>query len=430
MTRGILYFLFIFLPFSAIAQFSASSALSYDYGKVTKIPGLEAVLVLERIDASAELLYSFADSSRIEWHYHTASTDSLILSSVQRDTTLTTLDSLEQGCYELRVNDTVSHFFAVVDFSEYQPELDSVWVEDEGDSCNTVRLFASLNRPEIAVYDKLNDSTHLLPVPKTTYRWSTETAAETSPLEQEAPLEDVIYDCVPFSDDFFQNNDFAVLYRNPDTLSSDYYQAIAVRLVKLEPTIPEDEGKSNLLQTSSETEGSAPLDVTYSITTEGAVDARTWWVWNVDDSQPNSPTYRYQEQITHSFVKFVPNGYRVKVEISNDFCKVQDSMDVKVYESALEVPNILILGFGAEGQFKVAYNSLELSSFKAIVYDRWGRRVHAWDDPSLGWDGRSPVTNAFVSPGVYYCSIKARGTDGKKHDGIFEINVIREKGVR
>jgi hypothetical protein len=78
----------------------------------------------------------------------------------------------------------------------------------------------------------------------------------------------------------------------------------------------------------------------------------------------------------------------------------------------------------------VAYLSIDPSSFKAAVYDRNGRLMYKWEDPTGGWDGRSPVTGAYVSPGAYYYSIQARGTDGIKYELMGDVNVIREKGIK
>lgn len=430
MKKYLLNIAMLLLPGIMMAQFSVESDLSYDYGNDNRIAGIEDVVVLEKIDETAHLKYSFSDSTKSEWHYHTASADSLIGSSVLCDT-VNVLDSLQQGCYELRIPDSVSYFYYIVDFSEYQPVIDSVWVNDSGDSCNCLDVYATLDRPEISVYDKLNDSTHILEEPSTIFTWSDEGEKQEneSPMNFDAPLEDVAYFCLPYSDDFFDDNDLVVKYSNPDSVSADLYTAIAVKISSLEASIPDEDEYTNVLTSSSTTEGSAPLDVTYVLSYEGAAEYVSWWIWDLEDEQPSSPTYRYQETVTHSFVKYTEDGYRVKVVVGNDFCQAEDSADVTVTESKLEIPNILVLGFGAEGKFKVAYQSLDPSSFKAAIYNRQGRLIYQWNDPDGGWDGRSPVTGAYVSPGAYYYSIRARGTDGQKYKEVGDVSVIREKGM-
>lgn len=413
-----------------MAQFSVTSDVSYDFGKDSEIAGIDEVVVFEKVDGSASLGYLFTDTglTNVEWHYHTAISDSLISSMVVNDTAEVMLDSLEQGLYELRINDTIAYYYSVIDFSEYQPRVDSVWVDDSRDSCNFVQLNASLLRQDMPVYDKLNDSTHLLAVPKTTYMWSNETKDSKSPATLKAPFENIEYACTPYSDDFFTANNLVVNYSTPDTVYAASYTAIAVSLGELEDTIPEVDDKNTFIN-STTTEGSAPLDVTYSVAPEGAVQYTDWWVWNVDIGKPSATIYRNQEKITHTFLKYAPSGYRVQVVVGNESCQVLDSIDVKVTESRLEVPNVLVLGFGASGRFKVAYQSIDPSTFKAAIYNRNGRLIYKWEDPKGGWDGRSPVTGAYVSPGAYYYSIRARGTDGEKYELVGDVNVIREKGI-
>ncbi len=424
--KNIIISILLLLPLSLVAQFSVSTDLSYDYGKDNKISGVDAVVVLQKVDSSAEISYQFTDSTLAEWHYHTAASDSLI---VTLNDTVAVLDSLQQGLYELKLDATTSYYYYIVDFSEYQPVVDSVWVDDSGDSCNYVRLYASLLRDTIPVYDKENDTTHLHLTATTTYVWSNENDDEKSPLKQDAPLEDITYTCIPFTDDFFSGNNLKVKYTEPDTAYAEPYTAIAVAMSAIDASIPDEDGLSNELVSSSTTSGSAPLDVTYTVTPEGAYNYVDWWIWEKGSEQPNSALYS-AEKITHSFTRYAEEGYTVRVVVGNDMCSATDSTEVKVTESKLEVPNILVLGFGAEGQFKVGYQSIDPETFKAAVYDRKGRLMHKWNDPSQGWDGRSPLTGAYVSPGAYYYSIQAEGTDGEKYRLVGDLNVIREKGIR
>ena len=418
---------FLLLPGMMMAQFSVKSDLSFDYGQDDDIKGVDEIVVFEKIDASAQLVYAFSDSTQSEWHYHTAGSDSLITSSAIKDT-ITTLGSLEQGVYELSIDGTGSYYYYVVDFSEYEPTVNTVEVDDSGDSCNCLKLYATLNRPDIPIYDKLNDTTQYLDIPTTVFLWSDDNVENESPVKMDAPLEDVEYSCIPYSDDFFDDNDYVVEYPSPDTAYADTYTAIAVSITNLEASIPEEEENSNLTETSSTTEGSAPLNVTYTVSSEGAADYTSWKIWDLVNDEPPSATYRYQETITHSFKNYTKDGYRVKVTVGNDYCQASDSAEVKVRESALKVPNILILGFGAEGEFKVAYQSLDRSSFKASIYNRQGRLVYKWDDPDNGWDGRTNM-GGYVNPGPYYYSIQAKGTDGYEYKLIGDVNVIREKGM-
>lgn len=412
-----------------MAQFSAHSSLSYDYGQDNAISGVENIVVFQTIDSTASIQYTHADSAIFEWVYHTIS-DSVVVRSGINDT-ITVLDSLKAGGYELFIDSVSAYFYYVVDFAEHQPALDSVWVDDSGDSCHTLRLYATLERDEIPVFDLQKDSTYLLKHPTTLYQW-TDTVMSSSD-ELEAPYEDIAYECSPYSDNFFSENDLTVLYTKPDTLMTDLYYAKAVKLGVIDASIPEEDPdvRSNALKSSSADEGSAPLSVTYSVDPQGGDYAVSWWIWATADDQPNSPLYS-QDKITHTFRAYEESGYTVRAEVENDFCVDSGMATVMVYESDLQAPNILVLGFSANegGQFKVAYQSIDPSTFKAFVYDRWGRLMHKWEDPTAGWDGRSPMGGAFVSPGPYYYIIRAEGTDGREFELKGDLSVIREKGIK
>lgn len=428
--KRIIVLALLVLPMMLVAQFSVVSNISYDYGKDYKIAGVDAVVLLEQLDSLSQLSYKFSAPTNAEWHYHTASYDSLITSSVVIDT-ITTLDSLQQGLYELEIVGDTSYYYYVVDFSEYQNSVDSVWLDDTYNCCENITLYANISVENIPVYDKLNDTTHLLAEPKTDFVWLMDTTQEQGESKHkiDAPLEDIAYGCVPHSADFFAN-DFQVLYSDADTSYAEFYNAVAIELSSFTYTIPEKEDLSNELVNSTAVKGSAPLDVTYDITYKGNTDYTAWWIWEALNEQPNSPTYRNQDQVFYTFEKFVKEpGYRVKVVVSNDSCAVMDSVDVMVTESKLEVPNVLVLGWGAVGIFKVAYQSIDPSSFDARVYDRKGRLIYKWEDPDQGWDGRVPA-GGYVSPGAYYYSIRARGTDGERYEKIGDVSVVREKGIK
>lgn len=423
--------LICFLPSLLWAQFSVESDLSYDFGKDVNISGVDAVVLFEKIDTSATLVNVQDDSIAFEWYYYNFSVDDSLVTSGLTDTI--SLNDLTQGLYELRLADTISTYYYVVDFSEYPSTLDSVWVDDSGDSCNYVQLYASITRQDIPVYDKLNDTTHVLTTPvKTVYQWGQE-GEDNSPSKFTAPLNDTTYFCTPYSEDFFSSCDSAVLYTDADTLETLLYTAIAVEIISFDASVPEDDGNSNALESTTATSGSAPFGVTYTVEASGEEPVIQWWVWALENDQPASATYRYQESITHTFTEYQgESGYRVKVQVAGtgSLCFEEDSAEVEVFESDLQVPNILILGFGSEGDFKVAYKSIDPSTFKASVYNRWGRLVHKWDDLESGWDGKSPVTGAYVSPGPYYYNIRATGTDGREYKLIGDVNVIREQGLK
>ena len=79
---------------------------------------------------------------------------------------------------------------------------------------------------------------------------------------------------------------------------------------------------------------------------------------------------------------------------------------------ARQQDQLLAGGDGMDDEFRVAYKSIV--SFKAVVYNRWGREVFRWTDPGKGWDGY--IGGKLANPGPYYYIIEAEGSD-KDADG-------------
>ena len=425
LNKNILVLLLISFPVFLWAQLTVNTNLSYDVGHAETIVGLDTIVIFEHLDNTTTLTYTFQDSTDVEWYFLLP--DSASRSLVRSKQTLSTTVNIDKsGTYQLKTPEA-SRYFAVVDYSLFQGHLDSVWVDDSGDSCQSLRLCAHMQPYDsIAVYSPNQDRSYALDVPVTYFRWENVQDSTAQAIRQAAPFQDTTYTCYTYAEDFFTSNDLLVKYYNPDTLTTVLYEAKAVSLGTLLAEIVEEDGLINQLKASSVNEGSAPLDVTYTIDPSASVEYSDWWVWDASEDQPNSSIYPFEEQITYTFFNYVPNGYRVKVEVGNQYCTTADSTEIKVYDSALEAPNIMVLS-GEYGKYKIAYQSIDPESFRATIYDQWGRRIYQWNDPDGGWDGRSPVTQAYVSPGVYYCAVKARGTDGKKHDNIFEITAIKRK---
>ncbi|MEL6729751.1 MAG: T9SS type B sorting domain-containing protein [Bacteroidota bacterium] len=47
----------------------------------------------------------------------------------------------------------------------------------------------------------------------------------------------------------------------------------------------------------------------------------------------------------------------------------------------------------------VLASNIEVQSFQFRVFDRWGRQLISWEDPSFAWDGR--INGELLNPGVY-----------------------------
>jgi gliding motility-associated-like protein len=114
--------------------------------------------------------------------------------------------------------------------------------------------------------------------------------------------------------------------------------------------------------------------------------------------------------------------YTVKLTVSNSICSYSDSITVITSVSEIYVPNVFTPnGDGFNDEFRVAYNSL--ISFQCWVYNRWGRQVYYWNDPTKGWDGN--INGKKAVPGAYFYIIKAVGSDKKVYKLKGDINLLR-----
>lgn len=159
-----------------------------------------------------------------------------------------------------------------------------------------------------------------------------------------------------------------------------------------------------------------------------------WYVWQHTDFTPSYIRYD-TETIRHEFIDPASNSetqadYYVRLEVSNDYCQMKkDSISVRIVTSGLDAANIFVIGFGAQTtEFKAVYKSIKPGTFRGDIFNRWGKRLFTWTDPSRGWDGR--VNGRYVSPGVYYYVMTATGTDGEPLRVKRDLTILREKGLK
>ena len=66
-----------------------------------------------------------------------------------------------------------------------------------------------------------------------------------------------------------------------------------------------------------------------------------------------------------------------------------EAFRIAISESKLEFPNAFTPnGDGINDVFKAKEGYKSIVRFRALVCNRWGRKVHEWHDPADGWDGR------------------------------------------
>ena len=200
-----------------------------------------------------------------------------------------------------------------------------------------------------------------------------------------------------------------------DTLYEDSVKAVNFQLESLATVREKDPQGSNELNrptdqkiitaTTSE-DYSGALEVAFYSNPTPAARFFRWAIYKASELIAT----RNDQDIRYTFSD--PGSYRVICAVSNDLCTADSTeMKVNISESYLRVPNVFTPdGNGKNDEFRVSYRSLR--EFHCWVYNRWGKLVYDWTDPSKGWDGT--INGRPAAEGAYFYVIRAMGTDAAK----------------
>lgn len=229
---------------------------------------------------------------------------------------------------------------------------------------------------------------------------------------------------------FYAPTQFVVRYEaladslgvEPDSVLSEMVEPIAVSAHPTSQTTVRGQAGERSNEVDRPTDagtlrGSAPLEIEFRANGTPTAEYYDWRVYRSSDLvvSRTDPQHRY------TFME--PGNYRVVCRVSGNRCPCQDGTDpdcaqdstvfeVAVSESQLLVPNVFTPnGDGQNDEFRVQYRSLR--EFHCWVYNRWGKLVYEWTDPSKGWDGM--IGGRQAAEGAYYYVIRALGTDAPEH---------------
>lgn len=182
-------------------------------------------------------------------------------------------------------------------------------------------------------------------------------------------------------------------------------------------TYTDDDG-----QEVSETQydGSAPFKATFKACPEHTGNYTPLYEWRFTRSGETTPfLVRYDQDTEYEFLQSGTFSVELRVSFVQGTDTIAYEMDesfsIAISESKLEVPNAFTPnGDGVNDVFRVKEGYKSIVSFKAMVFDRWGKKLYEWTDPAGGWDGRS--AGHAVPDGGYYLNIQARGADGKHYN--------------
>lgn len=403
----------------ANAQFTTSgNCLMLDTANIDK------VFLFQKIESATEITYTGSEAdAEISWEKFDKS---VYMSGTK------TISPEDNTGYKLCINGEAKYSFWVIDYSKYKPQLDTLTVVEADDKCENVKLVIKWTVPTI-IYRDSNTVEHeikrIFSIGYADKEWNgNEWGAKERKFTKAYPFTEIPL-TAPFADTHFSlwGDQFAEQFGTADTLKTADYKAIAVKAYP-KGEVAERDSKNEVERKGSDgISGSGPLVVDFtSNANEPVVNFYEWFIFNTET--PNNYIRYTDRNLRYTFNE--SGNYRVRLKISSNGCTSSDSLDVKVLESKLEVPNVFTPnGDGVNDEFRVAYKSL--TRFNCWVYNRWGRLVFQSDDAGKGWDGT--INGKKATPGAYYYIIEATGTDKDSNGNPIvyklsgDINLLRGK---
>ena len=312
--------------------------------------------------------------------------------------------------YILTYADT-SICFYVIDYKQYRIVLNELTATPD---CKQTELTLDAVIPEMTYQDKylaMHKLTRQAEIRYTSLGWNNEESAWTDSVATETVrIQPNMVVGAPLRDTYFvlSADQYAVaLGLEPDSIISDEMIAVAVASHPTSVTTKRGDTTENEVERpidETQLTGSAPIEINFL--SNGNKPTVQFYRWEIYKGTDLIAT-RTDEDTRFTFMT---NGsYQVKVWVSNDRCTTDSTVfDISISSSQLVVPNVFTPnGDGINDEFRVMYRSL--AEFHCWVYNRWGKLVYQWDDPSKGWDGT--INGKPAAAGAYYYIIRARGTD-------------------
>ncbi|HEY5593421.1 MAG TPA: gliding motility-associated C-terminal domain-containing protein [Paludibacter sp.] len=389
---------------------SAQLTVTGNHFKFDKIAGkvTVTVIIFDSIRTSSEITYN-PTYTNLNWYKYTDKN-----ASISNQASL----SPEDATGYILVVDGDSTYIWVIDYKKNHPvfTLFEAEIKPE-DQCENVNLLINAAVPVFYYKTVLGDSITIQRDFSITYKtlewnavnksWDSKDLSEplTFPITKKsvpAPLCDTYF---KLSGDQFASE----LHLSTDSITSPLYNAVAVEChITTAVTSPRKHDKNNESEAPydvTQLSISAPFDVQFTgNANEPVAETYKWEIYKDNSNQPL--IIRTDKDHLYSFTE--KGTYNVKFVASNKYCSNTDSIKITVSESEISAPNVFTPNDdGFNDEFRVAYKSI--ISFEAWVYNRWGRLVFHWTDPTKGWDGT--INGRKAATGPYYYVIKALGSD-------------------
>jgi len=210
-------------------------------------------------------------------------------------------------------------------------------------------------------------------------------------------------------------------------------QQLAVYGQKVDPKAYYADSTGVVTETTSISDGQAPLEVTFRANPEGMDDVTPAYEWHfrrmdADGQLSDDFMVRRTEETDYTFMESGTFHIILNTYITHDDGTQTElptyTLTVAISESKLEMPNAFSPN---DDKINDVYRAKEgyksIVEFRAIIVNRWGQKLYEWRDPAGGWDGT--YNGKPVKDGVYYVMVTARGADGRKYNIRKDVNLLR-----
>lgn len=328
------------------------------------------------------------------------------------------------------VNDGPSQFcFWVTDYAASPYAITSLAPGEQ--DCDRITLYVTGSAPEMHYYTvngRRENIDREIPLEYTTLAYDADSRSyvETRAVESLASASAAVHAPAPLCDTGFTigPDRFASAWGLASGVTSTSVTAVAVNAETYAEQTPRDADNEQKPDTEG-LGGSAPCEITFGAAVTDAAIYRRWEVATTPDFVDTFLTFD-QLDFTYTFNDAGTFYVRFTANNAAGSCEYQgDTYTVAIGESRLECPNAFSPGTseGVNDEWKVSYRSIV--SFDCQIFNRWGQRMATLTDPSQGWDGKHG--GKYVTSGVYFYVIKARGSDGKEYKLSGDINVISSR---
>jgi len=395
--RKFLFFLsFFLLALISKAQISANSGKKY-----TNLQGIDYVFVFNGITPATEITYN-GNGTIINWYKF-----SDLTTPISNQPYISPEDATG---YTLIV-DGVKKNIWVIDYNNNLPVLNSIEAENNpGTQCHSMNLLINaLINP--LVYKSVDGLQYTIQrnfsINYQTLNWNGTAWQPKDTIVTLTLPKSLITIPTPYCNTVFTLKGDQIATDLGMTLYSVSSTEYVTNAVICKPTsivtLRDAKNEAQRPVQASQVDGSAPLDIQFL--SNANVPVAQFYNWNIYQNNI-SIVSRTDKDTRYTFND--AGTYKVKVTVSNNICTYSDSLTITVRTSELYVPNVFTPnGDGVNDEFRVAYTSL--LTFQCWIYNRWGRLVYTWTDPTKGWDGK--INGVDAKPGPYFYVIKATGSD-------------------